>query len=156
MITLTLQDKKTLMEMLRKHYSINESAFIKAIAQNEEEEVELTLKAFSLKGKSKVAVQQIKEEDEKPDFKIVQIDHLNNHLYLVKAIKEVCNVGLAQAKDMTDFIRSHFSDGTSIWNPFKVGDTSDCKFSFEHWSSIVTQVLILADEHNTTFKWHYV
>lgn len=45
---LTLQDKKKLIEMLSKNYQCNERNFIKAIAKDEEEETELTLKAFSL------------------------------------------------------------------------------------------------------------
>lgn len=142
MVTLTFQDKKTLIEMLSKHYTIEESAFIKAIAQNEEEEVELTLKAFSLKAKSKVAVQQVIEEhdivniDNIPDA-TVKIGHLGvSKLCLIKAVKETTHIGLEIAKSKIDQIVGFGSNGQFMFVPFKVGSTSSCLFTKEQWLTI--------------------
>lgn len=72
---LTLQDKKKLIEMLSKNYQCNERNFIKAIAKDEEEETELTLKAFSL-----IDV----ENEEKVDVENEEIHPIAVDVYVIK------------------------------------------------------------------------
>lgn len=163
MVTLTLQDKKALMEMLRKHYTINESAFIKAIAQNEEEEVELTLKAFSLTGKPQDDVKHCINVQTDPlsgkttisntKFATIQIDEVCSKLELVKAVKKVTNWDLKNAKDFVDtIISSERIPQTGIfayvYTPFRVGPYE--RITVDQWKAIVS---ISSDK---SIKWHYV
>lgn len=151
MVTLTLQDKKALMEMLRKHYSIDESAFIKAIAQNEEEEVELTLKAFSLAQRTQEA---------EFAFRIVQIDHLNvGALYnckstLIKAMKESTKLGLAECKAIADKIVS-FGKDKLLFNPFKIG-VSNKVYTFTESQWLALCEYLRNSYGRDAIKWHYV
>lgn len=150
MVTLTLQDKKELMDMLCKHYSIEESAFIKAIAQNEEEEVELTLKAFSIAGKPKDDVKLGKSP-----YATVQIDELYNKLQLIKAIKEATKLDLKEAKDFVDTIVSFDSkqalsinERMYIFTPFKIGPNE--RITVPQWKAIVNNI------GDGELKWHFV
>ena len=146
MVTLTLQDKKTLMGMLQKHYSINESAFIKAIAQNEEEEVELTLKAFSLAPRT---------QESNFEFKTVQIDYVDGKLTLIKAIKETTHLGLAECKAIGDQIVSFTTGGGYVFTPFKVGVNNKVyTFTTSQWTAICDY--LLSNYGLNSIKWHYV
>lgn len=159
MVTLTLQDKKALMEMLHKHYSIDESAFIKAITENEEEEVELTLKAFSLAQRTQEAKAKLVQEDNS-EFQTVQIDHLDSKLALVKAIKETTELGLVECKAIADQIVSFSTDAKYVFTPFKVGvnnngsiRTGFCTFTTSQWLAICDY--LRKNCGINTIKWHY-
>lgn len=156
---LTFQDKKTLIEMLSKHYTIDESAFIKAIAQNEEEEVELTLKAFSLTQRTQEAKAKLVQEDNF-EFRVVQIDHFNNgsmfdcKIAFIKAIKETININLVECKAIVDQIMS-FGKDKPLFNPFKVGMNNKVyTFTLNQWLAIC--VYLRTSYGKDAIKWHYV
>lgn len=145
--------------MLHKHYSIDESAFIKAIAQNEEEEVELTLKAFSLAQRTQEAKAKLAQEDEFA-FRIVQIDHLNDgvlyngKLTLIKAMKEFTKLGLAECKAIADQIVS-FDKDKLLFNPFKIGVNNKVyTFTESQWLALCGY--LRKSYGIDAIKWHYV
>lgn len=153
---LTLEEKQSLVNMLQKHYTIEEGPFISNLTEDNEEKVELTLKAFSLKGRTLEAKAKLATSVSTKNLGIVQIDHLKEKLCLIKCIKECTNVSLKDAKELVDALVSRFSDGTYVWNPFKVGDEKDCKFTMKNWTAIAFNLGTLCDERGETFKWHYV
>lgn len=157
MVTLTLQNKKTLIEMLRKHYTIDESNFIKAIAQDEEEEVELTLKAFSLRPFSTQESNSESTQESNSEFRTVQIDHVDGKLTLIKAIKETTSLTLAASKAIADQIMCLNNDKVS-YNPFKV---SKVDVNNKNYILTITQWLLISEYLRKNFgmdsiKWHYV
>ena len=153
MVTLTLQDKQALIGMLQKHYSIDESAFIKTIAQNEEEEVELTLKAFSLAQRTQEAKAKLAQEDNF-EFQIVQIDRIDGKLTLIKAIKETTNLGLAECKHIADQI-VYLGKDKLLYNPFKVGVNNKVyTFTTTQWLAICEY--LRKNYGMNAIKWHYV
>jgi hypothetical protein len=140
--------------MLQKHYTIEEGPFISNLAEDDEEKVELTLKAFSLEGRTLEAKTKLVDNAPTEASNIVQIDQLYSPLYLVKAIKEHTSMSLAEAKDVVDKLKNHFNDGTMVWLPLKVGNTPDCKFTKELWHTISDYMKSMGG--NGSFKWHWV
>ena len=153
---LTLEEKQSLVNMLQKHYAIEEGPFISNLTEDDEEKVELTLKAFSLKGRTLEAKAKLATSVSTKNLGIVQIDHLEDKLYFIKYVKECKNISLKDAKELVDALVSRFSDGTYVWNPFKVGDEKDCKFTMKNWAAIAFNIGIACDTAGRTFKWHYV
>ena len=153
---LTLEEKQSLVNMLQKHYTIEEGPFISNLAEYDEEKVELTLKAFSLKGRTLEAKAKLATSVSTKNLGIVQIDHFEYKLCLIKYVKECTNIGLKEAKELVDTLISRFSDGTHVWNPFKVGEEKDCKFTMKDWTTIAFHVSAFCEERGETFKWHYV
>ena len=153
---LTLHDKKVLMGMLHKHYTINESAFIKAIAQNEEEEVELTLKAFSLAQRTQEAKAKLmigKSTTSNSPYASVQITKLSGRLQLVKAVKDITKWSLKEAKDFVDTIVSFKRiPATGIfeyaYKPFRIGPNE--RITVRQWKAIAGAI------PNDDIKWYFV
>lgn len=150
--------------MLQKHYSINESAFIKAIAQNEEEKVELTLKAFSLTAEPKDDVKHCINVQTDPfsgkstisdtKFATVQIDKLSSKLILVKAVKETIGWGLKESKDFVDTIVlferiPETGSHAYVYKPFRVGPYE--RITVDQWKAIANSI-----PDDNFIKWHFV
>lgn len=143
-IRLTLQERKQLIEMLKAHYQLENEAFIDSIAENEQEKVDLTLKAFS--------VQIPKFEQIKNSFgntesvtetmpktnSLIKITHLCGKINLIKGIKETLSIGLKEAKDISDVIVKHETNWEGkaqyTFQPFLIGDDiPKCLFTAEDW-----------------------
>ena len=88
--------KERILRMLNRHYEIDKNVelLIRTIASNEEELQDLQILAFAVVSNEK----GVKEHT-------VSIK-TNNPILLVKAIKDVCNVPLKEAKDIVDSMRA--------------------------------------------------
>lgn len=146
-IRLTLQERKQLIEMLKAHYQLENEAFIDSIAENEQEKVDLTLKAFS--------VQISKFEQIKNSFgntenvtetmpktnSLIKIMHLSGKLELIKSIRDALSIGLKEAKDKVDEIVTLKTDWEGkrqyTFEPFLIGDDeSKCLFTANDWIKV--------------------
>lgn len=132
---LTTNDKRSLVSLLEKYYVIEEKNFIDAIASNEEERLNLTLKAYAMQPK------YINTPTNVPtNTQVVVINKMQSKLRFVKAIKEVMkeNMSLREAKDLADqlltFKEGEFGECYS--EPFIIGDSMDSKFTKKQWAEI--------------------
>lgn len=128
---LTTKDKESLVALLGKHYAIKEKSFINAIASNEEEKLNLTLKAYAM------GAEQMNTPTNVPT-KVVVIDRLSSKLQFIKAVKEAKNIGLKEAKDYADHMLIECK-GTSAQfysKPFMIGDSMDSIFTSDQWEKI--------------------
>lgn len=152
---LTLKDKQKIVEMLNKYYTIDAAAMaiIDMATDNAEQVTELTLKAFSIFGKPKVAKTELVQENNF-EFQTVQIDYVDGKLTLIKAIKETTHLRLAECKAIADQIISFGKDGL-LFNPFRIGVNNKVyTFTVNQWTAICKY---LHDNYGTyAIKWHYV
>lgn len=130
---LTIKDKAALVDLLERHYTIKEKNFINAIASNDEERLNLTLKAYTM-GAERIDT----PTNVSTKTSVVAITKLYSKIQFVKAVKEVKNISLKEAKDFADelFILIEGSFGEFCSLPFIVGDSMDSKFSEEQWADV--------------------
>lgn len=128
---LTTKDKGSLIALLEKHYAIKEKSFIDAIASNEEEKLNFTLKAYA------IGAEQMNTPTNVPT-KVVVIDRMFSKLQFIKAVKEAKNTGIKEAKDLVDQLiiehKEHFVEFHS--KPFIIGNSMDSIFSEDQWAKI--------------------
>lgn len=133
---LKTKEKETLIRMLKDAYGdVKEEQFINALADSPEEKTELILLAYSLKN-----IPQTQQ-------KTVMITKCSSKIQLVKAIKEIATVGLAEAKDYADSL----FPTNGICYPVKIG--TDCAISIEQWEEIAKQ---LTKSLESGFEWGYI
>lgn len=140
---LTTKDKGSLVALLEKHYAIKEKNFIDTIASNEEEKLNLTLKAYA------IGAEQMNTPTNVPT-KVVVIDKLCSKLQFVKAVKEAKSVGIKEAKDYADHMLVECKEtfGQFYSKPFMIGDSMDSIFTSDQLKEITQNVPDL--------KWRYV
>lgn len=131
---LTIRNKASLVALLESHYTIKEKCFIDAIASNEEEKLNLTLMAYAIEAEPMNTPTNVPTDP----FKCAVINKLYAKLRFVKAIKEVKNLSLKEAKDLADQLLIN-REGTFeefYSEPFIIGDSLDCKFTETQWEEI--------------------
>lgn len=128
---LTTKDKESLVALLEKHCAIKEKNFINAIASNEEEKLNLTLKAYA------IGAEQRNPPTEE-STKVVVIERLCSKLQFIKAVKEIKGMGIKEAKDYADnmLIECKGTFGQFYSEHFMIGDSVDSIFSEEQWAKI--------------------
>ena len=143
---LTTKDKESLVAPLEKHYTIKEKKFIDAIASNKEEKLNFTLKAYAIG-----AEQMNTPKDVPTNTSVVVINRLYAKLQFVKAIKDVKNIGLKEAKDLADqiLIYREGAFGECYSSPFIIGDSMNSKFTKVQWEEICGYL-------NHEMAWEYV
>lgn len=143
---LTLKDKVSLVSFLESHYTIKEKNFINAIASNDEEKLNLTLKAYAIGAELVNAPTNVQT-----NRSVVVIDILHSKLQFVKAIKEAKGLPLKEAKDLADqlLITKEESFRESYSSPFIIGDSMDSKFSEGQWEKICRSMV-------NDMVWRYV
>ena len=149
---LTLKDKESLIALLERHYTIKEKNFIKAIASNDEERLDLTLTAYA------VGAEQINTPTNVPttlvptNTSVVVINTLYSKLRFVKAIQEAKGIRLQEAKNHADHMLIEY-EGTLVGQfyskPFHVGNFSDSIFTSDQWKKI-------CDDLGNNMEWQYV
>lgn len=130
---LTLKDKELLVTLLERHYTIKEKSFINAIASNDEERLDLTLKAYTMGAERTNTPTNVPT-----NTSVVVINSLHAKLQFIKAIKEAKGLPVKEAKDLADqmLITREGSSGEFYSLPFTIGDSMDSKFSKAQWSMI--------------------
>lgn len=146
---LTTKDKESLVALLERQYTIKEKNFIDAIASNEEEKLNLTLKAYVIGAERKNTPTNVPTNTNVS--LIVVINNLYSKSQFIKAIKEVKNLRLTEAKDYADHMLIHRegSFGTSYSKPFMVGDYKDSIFTSDQWAKICASL-------GDNMEWKYV
>lgn len=147
---LTTNDKKSLVALLERHYTIEEKNFINAIASNEEEKLNLTLKAYAI-GAEQINTPTNVPTNTNVSTSVVVINNLYSKIQFVKAIKEVKNLPLKEAKDYADrmLIYREGAFGTSYSNPFIIGDSMDSMFTKDQWAKVCASL-------GDNMEWKYV
>lgn len=145
---LTLKDKESLVNLLERHYTIKEKNFIIAIASNDEERLDLTIKAYVIGAEQKNTPTNTNVST---DTLIVVIYNLFSKIRFVKAVREVMGKPLKEAKDYAEqiLIYREGTFGTSYSEPFRIGDSMDSIFTKDQWTKICAS---LGDD----MVWRYV
>ena len=154
---LTLKDKRKIVAMLSKYYTIHPAAIaiINVAADNVGQAMDLTIKAFSTIGEPKSG---ITPNSEKPtadncSVAIAKIDEMSNRLSLIRAIKNATDWSLKESTTFADDIvytsriAKKYGCPSFTFIPFKVGPGE--RITVKEWERIA--------EYNDDpkFKWHY-
>lgn len=147
---LTIKDKESLVTLLEKHYVIKEKNFINAIASNDEERLDLTLKAYTMGAEQKNTPTNV-PTNTNVSTSVVVIDNLYSKIQFIKAIKEATHLNIKEAKDYADniLIYREGTFGISYSKPFKIGDSMDSIFTKEQWEKVCASL-------GDNMEWRYV
>lgn len=136
---LKIREKASLVALLESHYTIKEKNFIDAIASNEEEKLNLTLMAYAIEAEPMNTSTNVPTTPVPTDpLKCAVINKLYSKLQFVKAVKEVKNLSLKEAKDLADqlLIREEETSEKYYSEPFTIGDSMNSKFTKKQWEEI--------------------
>lgn len=101
MYKLSVEQKQLLVNMLEKHYSINETEFIESIAENTEDGLTLTLIAYALSSKNKRKPSNVTKH-------YVEFSSTPAKINIIKAVKDTLKIGLVEAKEKVDNLQFAF------------------------------------------------
>ena len=149
---LTLKDKESLVILLERHYAIKEKNFINAIASNDEERLDLTLKAYTI-GAERINTPTNVPTNTNVSAKtlVVVINNLYSKTQFIEAVKEAKNLSTKEAMNYANqmFIEKKGKSEQFYSKPFMVGDFKDSIFTSDQWAKICA---FLEDN----MEWQYV